>query len=99
MGTAQTSILSARFKNGAKDYALGNHLLWQLFRTAYQMTRKPFVVGGLMVGLGYAWALVHRAERPVSKELVKFQRREQMVRLKRVFTGGRPRQPRLAASA
>ncbi|HYI93655.1 MAG TPA: glycosyltransferase family 2 protein [Bryobacteraceae bacterium] len=99
MGTAQVGAITARFKNGTKDYAIGNHPMWELFRAVYQMTRKPLVVGGLMVALGYFWALIRRMERPVSTELVAFQRREQMARLKRFFTRDSSRQPRLATSA
>src|SRR5439155_26940493 len=36
MGTAQNSALTARFKAGALDYALGGHPLFELFRTTYQ---------------------------------------------------------------
>lgn len=90
MGTAQQGLLMARFRNGGKDYAIGNHPAWELFRTLYQMTRKPFFIGGLMVLSGYGWAAVRRAERPVSPELVAFQRREQMQRLSGFFSGTRP---------
>ena len=51
------------------------------------MTRRPLVVGGLMLLAGYAWALARRVERPVSRELVAFRRREQMWRLKRILMG------------
>jgi len=57
-----------------------------LFRTLYQMKNRPFVVGGLALGSGYAWSLLRRAEIPLSPELVAFVRREQMQRLKRFFT-------------
>src|ERR1700678_1271433 len=40
MGTAQQGILMARFKNGGKDYSIGNHPVWELSRTMYQMTKK-----------------------------------------------------------
>jgi poly-beta-1,6-N-acetyl-D-glucosamine synthase len=86
MGTAQESVLTARFKFGAKDYRMGNHPVWELFRTAYQMTRKPFVLGGIALGAGYAWSWLGRADRPVSNELIAFHRREQMERLKRLIT-------------
>ncbi len=82
MGTAQQSPSRARFKSGGKDYAIGNHPLWEMFRSIYQMTKKPFVVGGLALSAGYLWACVSRAERPVSVELMRFLRREQMLRLK-----------------
>jgi len=91
MGTAQQGMLMARFRNGGKDYAIGNHPAWELFRAVYQMTKRPFIIGGLMIVSGYGWAAVRRAERPVSPELVAFQRREQMHRLKRFFTSsGKP---------
>ena len=87
IGTAQRGPIQAKFKFGAKDYAIGNHPAWELFRCVYQMTKKPFVLGGLALGAGYLWASVRRAERPVSRELVGFHRWEQMRRLKKLFSG------------
>jgi biofilm PGA synthesis N-glycosyltransferase PgaC len=87
MGTAQRGRLMARFKFGMQDYALGGHPLWEVFRTVYQMTKRPFVLGGLMVGCGYFWAMFRRAPRPVSDELIAFRRREQVQRLKKFLTG------------
>lgn len=96
MGTAQRGVIHAKFKFGGKDYAIGNHPAWELFRALYQITRKPFLVGGMALAAGYFWAAVRRAERPVSPELMAFHRHEQMQRLKKFFTrqrsssGGRP---------
>jgi biofilm PGA synthesis N-glycosyltransferase PgaC len=89
MGTAQQSLLMSRFKNGAKDYAIGNHPLWELFRGVYQMSKRPYLLGGLMVVSGYFWAAIRRGERPVSGELVKFYRCEQMRRLGGFLKGNR----------
>ncbi len=89
MGTAQDSVLMAKFRNGRKDYDIGNHPIWELCRAAYQMTKKPVVFGGLMLVSGYVWALIRRAKRPVSPELVAFYRSEQMRRLRRFFTDNR----------
>lgn len=83
MGTAQDGRIKAKFKFGAKDYNIGNHPLWEVFRCAYQMTRRPFVVGGLAVAAGYFSTWVKRKKRPVSAEFVAFHRREQMDRLAR----------------
>jgi hypothetical protein len=90
MGTAQQSEVAAKRRLGQKDYAVGNHPLWEAFRVLYQMKQKPFVSGGLALGWGYAWALVTRAKRPVSNEFVAFTHREQMQRLKRLFTRKNP---------
>jgi biofilm PGA synthesis N-glycosyltransferase PgaC len=91
MGTAQRGALMARFKVGALDYALGSHPIWECFRTIYQMTKRPFVVGGLLLGAGYFWSLLRREKRPVSDELVEFRRREQMKRLTRFLSGNSSR--------
>jgi glycosyltransferase involved in cell wall biosynthesis len=89
IGTAQRSLLASRFKLGAKDYALGNHLLWELFRTVRQMAMPPLLLGGLALAMGYLWSFLRRIERPVSRDLIDFHQREQMTRLKNFFTSGR----------
>lgn len=81
VGTAEHGRLSARFVLGQRDYAIGNHPLWEFFRCVYQATKRPFVMRGLAVGAGYAWALLRHESRPVSRELVQFRRNEQMHRL------------------
>jgi len=87
MGTAQGSALSAWFKNGVKDYALGCHPLWEVFRTCYQMTKRPYIFGGVLLWSGYVWSLVRRAERTIPREVMVFRRREQMNRLMEFLTG------------
>jgi glycosyltransferase involved in cell wall biosynthesis len=86
MGTAMQGALEAKFKTGMKDYTVGNHPLWELVRMIYQMKNSPFVIGGLALGLGYAWSLIRRAEVPLSPDLVAFVRREQLNRLKKFFS-------------
>jgi glycosyltransferase involved in cell wall biosynthesis len=82
IGTGNSGSLLADFKHGQKDYYLGGHPLWQLFRASYQMAKKPYIVGGLVLFCGYIWAFLSGVERPVSKELVNFHRNEQIRRLK-----------------
>jgi biofilm PGA synthesis N-glycosyltransferase PgaC len=81
MGTAQRSVLMSKFKLGVKDYNVGNHPLWEIFRAAYQMKASPVALGGLALGAGYFWALLRGEERPVSPDLVAFHRKEQFQRL------------------
>jgi len=85
MGTALQGSLKAKFKMGVKDHFVGNHPLWEMFRTVYQMKHRPYVFGGLSMGLGYAWSMVRRQRVPLSPQLVVFVRREQMHRLRRLF--------------
>ena len=83
MGTAQRGRLRAAFNGGYHDYLMGVHPLWQLFRSAFQMTQRPWIVWGFLLLVGYVAAATKRAERPVSEELIQFRRREQMCRLRR----------------
>jgi len=78
MGTAKHHPIVAFFKSGYGDYPMGVHPLWQLFRSVYQMTRKPILIGGTMLLVGYCWAMLTRAPKPVSPEFVQFRRKEQM---------------------
>lgn len=91
MGTAQRGAWAAKFRSGVKDYSVGYHPLWEVFRMLYQMRQRPLVLGGLALGAGYAWSMLRRAERPVSRELVAFTKHEQMQRLGRFLAGGQAR--------
>jgi glycosyltransferase involved in cell wall biosynthesis len=85
MGSAKHSAAAISYKLGQKDYMLGRHPLWQLFRSVYQMARPPYIVGGMSLFVGYFWCVLKRVERVIPEDVVKFQRREQMNRLKRFF--------------
>jgi hypothetical protein len=85
MGTRNSKPLTTWYRHGRKDYFLGGHPVWQVFRALYQMTKKPYLVGGTLLLLGYAWAGLTRTDRPVSPELMKFHRNEQMKRLRQTF--------------
>jgi glycosyltransferase involved in cell wall biosynthesis len=85
MGTAEKGPLRAAYDYGEKDYFLGGSPLWQLFRVAYRMTKRPFVLGGVALMLGYSQAAARRVERPVSRELMRFHRGEQMKKLRMIL--------------
>ena len=83
LGTAGKSNWAASFSYGEKDYYLGGSPVWQLFRVAYRATKQP--IEGFALLSGYCWAAIRRIERPVSRELLRFHRREQMKRLRAIF--------------
>jgi len=89
IGTAESGVIKRGFRTGAQDYSLGGHPLWEICRTLYHMTRKPFVVGGLVLGAGYFWSMIRRKERPISAEMIAFRRREQMQRLREFLAGNK----------
>jgi len=85
LGTAERSPLASAFSYGEKDYYLGGHPLWEIFRVAYRMTKKPYLLGGAALFSGYLSAFLRRAERPVSDELMRFHRKEQLRKLKTIL--------------
>lgn len=85
LGTAERGKLASSFSYGSKDYYLGGSPIWEMFRVAYRMTKRPYIVDGLAIGCGYLWALARREKRPVSVELMRFHRREQMAKLKSIL--------------
>ena len=82
MGSAKHGPLATRFKDGEKDYVLGGSPAWEIFRGLYQLSKRPYVLGGCALVGGYLSAALRRKERSVSPELMAFRRREQMSRLK-----------------
>ena len=80
--TAERGRLASSFTYGEKDYYLGGHPIWQLFRVSYRMTKRPYLVDGAALGFGYLWAFIRREKRPVSKDLMRFHRKEQMQKLR-----------------
>ena len=85
MGTAERNPLGALFSYGQKDYYLGGSPVWQLFRVTYRLAKRPYLLGGLALLLGYLWAAVRRVKRPVSAELMRYHRANQMKKLRAVF--------------
>lgn len=89
MGSANCkSPIGAAFKLGRSAYRLGSHPLWQLCRSFYQMTKKPYVIQGVADLSGYVCGLLNRDSMLVSEEVVAFQRSDQMNRLRRFVCVG-----------
>lgn len=85
LGTADRGVLGSSYVYGRKDYYLGGHPLWEIFRSVYRVTKKPYVLSGVALFLGYFAAYLKHDKRPVSDELMKFHRKEQMRRLRKIL--------------
>lgn len=85
LGTGGSTRIGALFDYGMKDYYLGGHPLWEMFRILFRLGKKPYVIGSVSLLLGYLWALLTRMERPVSRDLKTFHRQEQMQKLQTIL--------------
>jgi len=85
MGTGNASVLRARFRQGRKDYAVGNHPLWELLRCGYHGRQAPVLLGGALIFAGYLWSWLSRTPSEVPPALRAFQRRDQSTRLRQLI--------------
>ena len=86
LGTAERSLVSALYSYGQKDYYLGGGLTWEVFRVGFRLWKRPLILGGLALAFGYTSAAVRRIPRPVSPQLMKFHRAEQIKKLKTILS-------------
>jgi glycosyltransferase involved in cell wall biosynthesis len=90
MGTADRNRIRARFRHGQEDYHVGNHPIWEVARSLFQMKNSPLVLGGLSLMAGYIWGWFSRRSNPIPQDLRMFHRREQMQRLCNMITARTP---------
>ncbi len=88
MGTAGRSFMKTQLAAGRKKYLMGGHPVWELFRSVFQMMRKPYIIQGFLVFVGYSVPFIKREKIPISRELVTFHRQEQMDRLRGLMRRG-----------
>lgn len=81
MGTAANGSLAACFKAGRRDYLLGNHPAWQVARALHRICRRPYLLAGGLLLLGYLQTWVLSPVRPVGPAFVAFRQDEQWRRL------------------
>ena len=98
MGSGERMFLASKFKSGYEDYLLGNHPFWEFFRAIYQLRSRPVVFGSLARLIGYAKGALGRPDRPISEQLVRFNRKEQIARLKEFFRERLRSKPRKSRS-
>lgn len=77
-----TGAFRRLLSRGRKDYLLGSHPTFEIFRCVNQMRNRPFVVGGVLMLAGYTWAMLRGVERTMPGDLMEIRQRDQMRRLK-----------------
>lgn len=53
MGSSEGGIIQGRMRWGKGQYFMGTHPLFLLAITCYRMMEKPFILGGMMIFIGY----------------------------------------------
>jgi biofilm PGA synthesis N-glycosyltransferase PgaC len=81
MGSSVRSIYTGRMRWGRGQYFMGTHPLYALGIGFYRMFERPWLVGGILIVLGYLSAWLRRLPRYEDAEFRRFLRRWQLSRL------------------
>ncbi|MDQ4090354.1 MAG: glycosyltransferase family 2 protein [Actinomycetota bacterium] len=81
IGVRNGSSIQARFCKGMTNYILGYDPAFHAAISAYRMRDRPYVVGGISMLAGYAWAALRRPPRALPDSGIRFLRAEQRRRL------------------
>lgn len=79
-------VLAARFRKGRTNRALGYDPVFHLAVSAFRAFEPPYLVGGVAMALGYAWATLRRQRFALPAAVVAFLRGEQRRRLVAIIT-------------
>jgi hypothetical protein len=85
LGTANHGVIGKFYAYGRKDYLLGGHPVWEVFRGGFRILKQPYLLGAMALLAGYFGALFSGEKRVVSDDLMRFHRREQLMKLRAIF--------------
>lgn len=63
MGSSEGNIMQGRIRWGWGQYFMGTHPLYLLFICMYRMIERPFIIGGILIFVGYMKGFLTRTPR------------------------------------
>ncbi|WP_316569289.1 glycosyltransferase family 2 protein [Neobacillus sp. YIM B06451] len=79
--SSKAGIVRGRFRNGLTDYLTGYNPLFIIARSIYRIFHYPYIIGGIMIFLGYIYGFLKIRKQLVTDEEKKFFQRQQLKRL------------------
>jgi poly-beta-1,6-N-acetyl-D-glucosamine synthase len=80
---AQGNLFRRTWQYGVREYALGNHPLFEMLKCAYRCAERPFLIGSILRFTAFVWCHLTLRKRVLSSDVVGFIRKEQMNRMLR----------------
>lgn len=80
------NLIRHKFRQGRMDYAFGSDPFFEVLKCIRRLPEKPFLLGASARLTGFAWSLLCRDARPVSREFIEFLRKEQQGKVKSMFS-------------
>jgi cellulose synthase/poly-beta-1,6-N-acetylglucosamine synthase-like glycosyltransferase len=85
IGSASNSSIRSYLTYGKKDYYLGWHPMWELFRALYKIKKNPKSLEGFLTLIGYFGCYLKRKKIQIDRDLLIFNRKEQLKRLRKII--------------
>jgi len=86
--------LRRKWQMGVRDYAVGCHPLFEMFKCLGRISESPVLVGSVAWWIGYCCAAIQGRERLIPRDLLEFLRAEQKRRVLQKLGLQRPEPPR-----
>lgn len=77
-------VVQRQWQLGRRDYALGYHPLFELFKCMGRALESPVLAGAGAWWLGYCFSAIMRRKRLIPEDLMQFVRDEQIARIRRL---------------
>ena len=90
MGSTDRSVYRGRLRWGAGQWFMGSTFAYVVVSGLFRMRERPFVIGGLLIIVGYCWAALRRAPRYDDDRFRRELHRWQWARLGQLARGQRP---------
>jgi biofilm PGA synthesis N-glycosyltransferase PgaC len=87
INSATGSFFYGKWQLGERDYMIGNHLLFELFRCVYRATDRPIIISSIIRLAAYLGMFLRRKKRSIPDDVLKYKQGEQLGRLKSMFCG------------
>jgi len=87
MGSSDKNVYRGRLRLGRGIYFMGYHPLYALASALFRMREKPFLIGGVLIMVGYIKAAIQRVPRYDNLEFRAYLQRWQMEKLKARLKG------------
>lgn len=82
-GSAHNNIIKQKFRAGLRNYSIGYHPLFQIFKLISNISLPPYFLGSLFLFSGYIWGAIKKYDMPISKDFKDYLRSEQLKKIRR----------------
>ena len=74
---SHSGVISGCFESGRFAHSMGYYPLFMFARSIHRMARRPFIIGGISMFMGYSYSILTRQKRQTEPTVVAYLRKKQ----------------------